>query len=255
MLRFYIPCSTCFVALCTILLPLVPLCSVWREPEALEKSEPDWRRYVIYSERRNGTEPRTPLWFYAMHFNRGFNVAALAARFEDQPLENRSGWSRTKKRSRNLRWLLNDAYPALLILLFPHSQCSRNLSTIRLSFTFFSHFFCFFSRFSHFPRISIRPRRIFFKTLRILPRSPFCSNILRIVREFANSQHFLRCKRDASVEQTPRFSPSVIRDFTREALTLLPSCANPFPPHLYLLSSPSRSAWLPRSRSPFAPHN
>lgn len=105
------------------------------------------------------------------------------------------------------------------------------LSTIRLSFPYLSFFG--FSRFLHFPRISIRfyPRRIFLKTLRILPRSPFYSNILRIVRNLANSQHFLRCKCDASVEQTPRFPPSVIRDFTRENLTLLPSCANPFPPH------------------------
>lgn len=36
-----IPCSTCFVEPRAILLPLIPLCSVSREPRALEKSEPD----------------------------------------------------------------------------------------------------------------------------------------------------------------------------------------------------------------------
>lgn len=77
-----IPCSTCFVEPRAILLPLIPLCSVSREPRALEKSEPDWRRYVIYSPCRNETtKRRPPFWFYAMHFNRGFNVAT--ARFED----------------------------------------------------------------------------------------------------------------------------------------------------------------------------
>lgn len=76
-----IPCSTCFVEPRAILLPLIPLCSVSHEPRALEKSEPDWRRYVIYSPCRNETKRRPPFWFYAMHFNRGFNVAT--ARFED----------------------------------------------------------------------------------------------------------------------------------------------------------------------------
>lgn len=76
-----IPCSTCFVEPRAILLPLIPLCSVSREPRALEKSEPDWRRYVIYSPCRNETKRRPPFWFYAMYFNRGFNVAT--ARFED----------------------------------------------------------------------------------------------------------------------------------------------------------------------------
>lgn len=86
-----IPCSTCFVEPRAILLPLIPLCSVSREPGALEKSEPDWRRYVIYSACRNETEHRPPFWFYAMHFNRRFNVAAPAGRFEDQP------WKSTRR--------------------------------------------------------------------------------------------------------------------------------------------------------------
>lgn len=121
---------------------------------------------------------------------------------------------------------INDAYLLLLLLSF------SMFSTIRLSFSYLSFFG--FSRvyliFWNFLFLSIRDvfslkRPEFYRDRHFIPI------VVRIVRDLANSQHFLRCKRDASVEQTPRFSPSVIRDFTRETLTLLPSCASPFPPH------------------------
>lgn len=112
---------------------------------------------------------------------------------------------------------------------FSHSQYFPQFALVFHIFHF-SDFLAFTSFSRNFLFLSIRDvfslkRPEFYRDRHFIPI------VVRIVRDLANSQHFLRCKRDASVEQTPRFSPSVIRDFTRETLTLLPSCASPFPPH------------------------
>lgn len=91
----------------------------------------------------------------------------------------------------------------ILLFSFYHSysRCFPQFASVFHIFHF-SDFLVFTSFSTNFPFLSIRDvfslkHPEFYRDRHFIPIA------VRIVRDLANSQHFLRCKRDASVEQTP----------------------------------------------------
>lgn len=155
MLRFYIPRSTCFVALCTILLPLVPLCSVWREPKALEKSKPDWRRYVIYSVRGNGTESVG----HPSDFTQCILIAGLTLRYwwlvsKINPSKIDLAKVARRKEAETYSGFLMTVYSTIFILFFLFSTLSTIFHIFYFSASLVSAFSSFFTKI--FPFLSVR---------------------------------------------------------------------------------------------------
>lgn len=177
-----IPYLTCFVEPRTILLPLILLCSISHEPGALEKSDPNWQRYVIYSPCRNETERAGR----PSDFTQCILIADLMLRhrrsgsFWRSTLKIDSTRNHAKRKDRSWDTIISILFSMTLSprFRFSHFQLSVFRDIFHNSFrSFISVSFIWISTFSSF--LHVLPRVTFFLI------SPICRfvSISRVVRD------------------------------------------------------------------------
>lgn len=229
-----IPCSTCFVEPRVILLPLIPLCSVSREPGALEKSEPDWRRYVIYS-RRAGTKRSAGR---PSDFTQCILIADLTLRLVSKiNLKNRLNAKSREGKRRNLivRHNGSSCFSPVSASFFFHFQrfswyFLRLILIFRISFCHLC--LRFLHSFSHvFPRAtyflwSIQRPSVY----RFVPISACAKSRKQFEISLILDTYFIVNATLPSNKQYDFHPPCNSRLYGDGAATLLPSCASPFSP-------------------------